>query len=383
MKRKKEKMSFTGWTYIGVFVILAGLCAGAAALAGKNGRTDTETQMPDLLRKEGQQIVEFELSVTPVPTRRPVEQPSLPEGAVDLWFGEKPTGITVSSEAEAMTLLNDYLEECMNRIPERERIMSAGYDGALSLYDANANGTLMTGEEALELLMENPGLLPVRIVTEKRVRTAVTPGTETVKNANLAKGSRIVKQLGRSGIQVAVETKEYLSGTCVSVKSSEPANLFESLPTRIEEGTYLSKEPDKEPGKKEGSRFKDPEGLKLILPVQQKISSYFGTRYGVMHNGIDIPAKAGTAIKAPAEGLIVYVGARGEYGTVIDIDHGNGFVSRLTHCDNVQVKLNQRVFSGEQIAVLAENEKGEEKPHLHYELLIDGVPANPLYYLES
>ncbi len=383
MKRKKVKMSFTGWTYIGVFVILAGLCAGAVSLAGKNGRTGTETQMPDLLRKEGQQVVEVELSVTPEPTKRPVEQPVLPAGAVDLWAGEKPTGITVSSEAEAMAILNDYLEECMNRIPERERIVSAGYDAALSLYDADRHGTLLSADEALARLQEDPELLPVRIVTEQRVRTAAAPGTETVKNTNLAKGSRIIKQLGRSGIAVAVETKEYLSGRCISVKRGEPVNLFESLPTRIEEGTYISKDPDEEPGKKEGNRFKDPEGLKLILPIQQKITSFFGTRYGVMHNGIDIPAKAGTAIKAPAEGLIVYVGARGEYGTVIDIDHGNGFVSRLTHCDQVQVKLNQRVFSGEQIAVLAENDKGEETPHLHYELLIDGVPANPLYYLDS
>ena len=205
---------------------------------------------------------------------------------------------------------------------------------------------------------------------------------ESAKNPDLAKGSRIIKQMGRGGVQISVETREYLSGRCVSVKSTEPVSLFESLPTRIEEGTYLSKEPDEEPGKKEGRKIKDPEELRLILPIQAKISSYFGTRNNVMHNGIDIPAKAGTEIKAPAEGLIVYVGERGEYGTVIDIDHGNGFISRLTHCENVQVKLNQRVFSGEQIATLAEMEKEEGKPHLHYELLIDGIPANPLYYME-
>ena len=267
-------------------------------------------------------------------------------------------------------------------IPEEERILSAEYNGALSLFDANGEGTLMTGEEAMAFLLENPEILPVRTVTEQRVRTAVTAKTETVKNANLAKGSRIIKQLGRGGIQVVVETKEYLSGKCVSVKSAEPENLFEALPTRIEVGTYLSKDPEEEPGKKEGSKFKDAEGLQLILPIQAKITSFFGTRNNVMHNGIDIPAKAGTEIKAPAEGLIVFAGERGEYGIVIDIDHGNGFISRLTHCENVTVKLNQRVFSGERIATLAEKEIGEGKPHLHYELLIDGVPANPLFYME-
>lgn len=382
MKNKKKKMSFTAWTYIGVFVLLALLCAGASVLAGKRGGGDAETRMPDLIRKEEGQVVEVELSVTPVPTQKPVEKPVMPEGAVDLWIAGKPTGITIKSEVEARTLLEDYLAACMELIPEQERILSAEYDGALSLYDANGEGTLMTREEAMAFLLENPETLPVRTVTEQRVRTAVTAKTETVKNSNLAKGNRIIKQLGRGGIQVVVETKEYLSGKRVSVKSSEPENLFEALPTRIEVGTYLSKDPEEEPGKKEGSKFKDAEGLQLILPIQAKITSFFGTRNNVMHNGIDIPAKAGTEIKAPAEGLIVFAGERGEYGIVIDIDHGNGFISRLTHCENVQVKLNQRVFSGERIATLSEKEKGEGKPHLHYELLIDGVPANPLFYME-
>lgn len=375
-------MSFAAWTYIGVFVLLALLCAGASVLAGRRPGGDAETRMPDLIRKEEGQVVEVELSVTPVPTQKPVEKPAMPDGAVDLWIAGKPTGITIKSEAEARTLLEDYLSACMELIPEQERILSAEYDGALSLYDTNGEGTLMTGEEALAFLLENPEILPVRTVTEQRVRTAVTAKTETVKNANLAKGNRIIKQLGRGGIQVVVETKEYLSGKRVSVKSAEPENLFEALPTRIEVGTYLSKDPEEEPGKKEGSKFKDAEGLQLILPIQAKITSFFGTRNNVMHNGIDIPAKAGTEIKAPAEGLIVFAGERGEYGIVIDIDHGNGFISRLTHCENVTVKLNQRVFSGERIATLAEKEKGEGKPHLHYELLIDGVPANPLFYME-
>lgn len=376
-------MSVTAWTYIGAVLLLALLCAGAVLLAGNRASSDSQARMPELIPKEEQKVVEVELSVTPEPTQKPAEQIAIPAGAVDLWIAGRPTGITVRSEAEAMTLLNDYLSACSDRIPFGERILSAEYEGGLSLYEAQGEGTLLTLEEAMALLQENADLLPVRIVTEQRVRTAVTSKTETVKNPNLAKGNRIIKQLGRGGTQITVETKEYLSGKCVSVKSSDSVNLFEALPTRIEEGTYLSKDPKEEPGKKEGSKFKDAEGLQLILPIQAKITSYFGTRNNVMHNGIDIPAKAGTGIKAPAEGLIAFVGNRGEYGTVIDIDHGNGFVSRLTHCENVKVKLNQRVFSGEQVATLAEDARGEGKPHLHYELLIDGVPANPLYYLEK
>ena len=69
------------------------------------------------------------------------------------------------------------------------------------------------------------------------------------------------------------------------------------------------------------------------------------------------------------------------YGYVVDIDHGNGFVSRLTHLTNVQVEMNQRVFAGDLIGSLAEDEDGG-KPIFHYELIIDGIPYNPLYYID-
>jgi murein DD-endopeptidase MepM/ murein hydrolase activator NlpD len=78
---------------------------------------------------------------------------------------------------------------------------------------------------------------------------------------------------------------------------------------------------------------------------------------------------------------VVFCAERGAYGFVVDIDHGNGFVSRLTHLSDVQVELNQRVFIGDPVGVLAEDTDGG-KPVLHYELIIDGIPYNPLFYID-
>jgi len=96
---------------------------------------------------------------------------------------------------------------------------------------------------------------------------------------------------------------------------------------------------------------------------------------------LEISNSAGTKIVAPGEGVVVYCGERGAYGFVVDIDHGNGFVSRLTHLTDVQVELNQRVFIGDAVGNLAESEDGG-KPVLHYELIIDGIPYNPLFYID-
>ena len=106
---------------------------------------------------------------------------------------------------------------------------------------------------------------------------------------------------------------------------------------------------------------------------------YFGYVEGKMNYGLEIGNSAGTNVVAPGEGVVVYCGERGAYGFVVDIDHGNGFVSRLTHLSDVQVELNQRVFIGDPVGKLAPDADGG-KPVLHYELIIDGIPYNPLFY---
>ena len=78
---------------------------------------------------------------------------------------------------------------------------------------------------------------------------------------------------------------------------------------------------------------------------------------------------------------MIFIGERGDYGLVIEIRHGDGFVSRLTHCASPYVELEQHVFRGDPIAILAKQEE-EAQPHLHYELLIDGIPFDPLPYFE-
>jgi murein DD-endopeptidase MepM/ murein hydrolase activator NlpD len=65
---------------------------------------------------------------------------------------------------------------------------------------------------------------------------------------------------------------------------------------------------------------------------------------------------------------------------VIDIRHENGFVSRIAPCDDVAVELGQHVSRGAGVARMPDAE-GRRQPTLHYELQIDGIPYNPLYYL--
>lgn len=98
------------------------------------------------------------------------------------------------------------------------------------------------------------------------------------------------------------------------------------------------------------------------------------------HPGLDISAPEGTAFLATAAGRIVFAGTKPGYGKTIEIDHGFGYVTRYAHAASINVKRGDRIERG---ALLGEIGRTgiATAPHLHYEVLVDGEPANPRNYL--
>ncbi len=99
-----------------------------------------------------------------------------------------------------------------------------------------------------------------------------------------------------------------------------------------------------------------------------------------MHNGIDIAAAPGTPIKAPAAGVVSFVGYDGDYGKLIAIDHGYGVVTRYGHSSETYVTVGQKLSRFDVIAAVG-NTGRSTGPHLHYEVRINGVPVDPLNYI--
>jgi hypothetical protein len=130
--------------------------------------------------------------------------------------------------------------------------------------------------------------------------------------------------------------------------------------------------------------------IPAIQPVANKqlvaLVSGFGMRvhpiYKVkkMHTGIDFAAAIGTPIYATADGVIdeVQVSFSG-YGKMVEIDHGFGYRTRYAHMHGFAVRKGQRVKRGELIGYVG-NTGLSTAPHLHYEVLINGVQVNPVHY---
>ena len=124
-----------------------------------------------------------------------------------------------------------------------------------------------------------------------------------------------------------------------------------------------------------------------ILPTDGDITSGFTNNrwhpiLGVSrpHFGLDIVAPTGTAIVAAAAGRVTFVGYRGAYGNMIEVDHGYGTITRYAHASRILARRGQTVQRGDTIGRVGATGLAVA-PHLHYEVLVDGQFANPRRYL--
>ncbi|MDR3097079.1 MAG: M23 family metallopeptidase [Paraburkholderia sp.] len=104
------------------------------------------------------------------------------------------------------------------------------------------------------------------------------------------------------------------------------------------------------------------------------------TKHLSFHPGLDIVAPTGTPILAAAGGRVIFAGVKAGYGNAVEIDHGNGFVTRYGHASKIDVQAGQIVLPREHIADVGSTGRSTG-PHLHFEVIVKGVQVDPEDYL--
>lgn len=121
-------------------------------------------------------------------------------------------------------------------------------------------------------------------------------------------------------------------------------------------------------------------------PVDVAVGSGFGFRSdpfsgrAALHTGLDFPAEPGTAIVAAAGGVVLSAGWHPEYGQTLEVDHGNGLVTRYAHCLKLLVAAGEVVRRGQKVAEVGSTGRSTGA-HLHFEVLLEGVPQDPARFL--
>lgn len=195
----------------------------------------------------------------------------------------------------------------------------------------------------------------------------ITKEFETIEEEDdtLLKGSRKIVTEGEVGEYEISSLTEYNNGIYVGESILSETVVSEPVTEVVKVGTK------EVPGIGSGN---------FTTPASGTITSNYGSRWGRMHNGIDIGAPTGTPIKASDTGIVIFADYQGSYGNLIKIDHQNGYVTYYAHCSSLSVSVGETVLQGQVIGYVGStgNSTG---PHCHFEIQQNGTPLNPLDFI--
>jgi murein DD-endopeptidase MepM/ murein hydrolase activator NlpD len=141
------------------------------------------------------------------------------------------------------------------------------------------------------------------------------------------------------------------------------------------------------------SRLFEKKIRSMMVPTQPPtptgiLGSAFGWRIdpftgrSALHTGLDFQAETGTSILAAAGGVVVTAGPNPDYGNMVEIDHGNDLITRYAHASKLLVKKGDLIKRGQKIAEVGTTGRSTG-PHLHFEVLVQGVPQDPQKFLNA
>jgi murein DD-endopeptidase MepM/ murein hydrolase activator NlpD len=171
----------------------------------------------------------------------------------------------------------------------------------------------------------------------------------------------------------------------IPVQAVDLANLLDDFESRLAQRDAQLGVLEQVILQRELRRQTMPEGR----PVQRGfLSSGFGLRQDPLsgntafHRGVDFAGNVGDGVIAVGAGVVTFAGYKAGYGYLVDVTHGDGYVTRYAHNARVLVKQGDTVARGQRLATMGSSGRSTG-PHVHFEVLRNGRPVNPLSYIDG
>ncbi|MGN0345832.1 MAG: peptidoglycan DD-metalloendopeptidase family protein [Lachnospiraceae bacterium] len=329
--------------------------------AGAEKALQIEEADMEIQEKEG--FDAYELGIVDVSFSEPIEivEAYLPESVL---VDRNTAGDLLTNNQETQQI---YKVQAGDTLSEISLTVGLPLDEIIALNDAleNENSNIYVDQE-LVITVPRPELAVIWTV-EQHVSESYELPIEYVYNDSWYTNKSVTLQQPSAGYREAIALNTFSNDEMINQEILYQEVYQEAVAKIVEVGTIVP-----------------PTYIKPISGG--RITSYFGRRTAptagasTYHRGVDWATPVGTAVYASSGGTVVQAGWGSGYGYVVYINHPDGRQTRYGHLSRIYVSVGQQVRQGQMIAASG-NTGRSTGPHLHFEILINGVQVNPLNYL--
>jgi murein DD-endopeptidase MepM/ murein hydrolase activator NlpD len=294
-------------------------------------------------------------------------------------------GKSVASAASKVEGYRQSVEDLAQDLKTRQDFMDDLYKTHFGAEDGNAAGADLVGEEKTA---DKSG-------KAQQLNTKISMAPEAAPLVKLEQRQRRFALL----LTHAVERRADKAAAAIRSFGLNPDSLARSA-ARAQGGPFVPWKGDK--GAMTGeledladamSRMEFLERSLLTIPSGQPtgspmLTSSYGYRrdpfngHAAFHAGLDFPGRYGQPINAAADGKVSYVGQRQGYGNVVEVEHGNGIMTRYAHLSGFASRVGQKIARGDTIGRMGSTGRSTGT-HLHFEVRLNGQAVNPRPFLEA
>ena len=333
-------------------------------------------------------------------------------------YGISAEGVIVTAvktEEEAVKLLEEYKKEYTS-----ETTLEVSFNKNVEIISARVPASsILDFESAYQALKTPVGGIKIHTVLEGETISEIAElaGTTTKKVLDMNPGLTPEKlQIGQrlnvsdTTPAIAVKTKEAITAVekiAYDTNKIKDSTQYTGITIVVSDGEYGEKEVSYDVYKENGiiteriataeQILKDPVTKQVKVGTKKRpvymatgkfrhpfsagtITSRYGSRSRGFHTGLDLAGASGSPVYASDGGTVSFAGWSGGYGKLIQINHGNGYVTYYAHLSSINVSNGQKVAKGEMIGRVG-NTGNSTGPHLHFEIRLNGQTLNPAKYI--
>ena len=232
------------------------------------------------------------------------------------------------------------------------------------------------------------------IINTEEKKLSETAVKETVKNEKINQMKKLQRIIKISG----EETESIKNTGIIKIRDSivdtntkkDMENIsaagIENFKGKVRENIKINEKSRANNQNVQTENIENKKFREILWPVKYgKITSKFGNRNHPIlksvkfHRGVDIAVSIGTPVYSGIKGKVTFAGRKGNYGNLVEIEGNDGIKVRYAHLNSIDVVTGQKVSDGEKVAETG-NTGMSTGPHLHYEIIIDENPVNPLNF---